>query len=58
MVDVTYGKSMYGGWYAEYWSDRLGRWVCIAENTLTQLTKALNLELGMKNWRFIERIDN
>ena len=56
MTDIRYGKSMYDGWYAEYWSDRLGRWVCIHERTLTQLTKALNNEF--EHWQFVERFDN
>ena len=53
MINFTYGKSMYGGWYAQ---SEYAPYICLKANTLRELKKKV-LELGM-DCKLEKRFDN
>ena len=52
MIKLEYGKSMYGGWYAQSFNPV----IAIRANTLKELKKKVN-DLGM-NCKLSKRFDN
>lgn len=57
MIKVEYGKSMYGGWYANWFDAVRGEWVGAHANTKKELTAELNVWLGSM-WEYGRRFDN
>lgn len=57
MVVVEYGKSMYGGWFANWFDYTRGERVGVHAETKKELARELNLWLG-SNWTFGFRSDN
>lgn len=55
MIRCDYGKSMYGGWYANFYTNG---WCGIGAKTKTELTNQLNVLFGVGNWEYGERFDN
>lgn len=52
---VTYGKSIYGGWYAEYFHN--GKWHGIHGKSKKELLHILLETLG-RSWAWGKRFDN
>lgn len=56
MVRVTYGLSMYGGWYANFFTN--GGYQGIHAGSKEALIILLDNKFGKDCWQFGERYDN
>ena len=55
-IKVTYGKSMYEGWYADYFF--CGVWTGVHASSKVKLRKILNSKIGIDAWIYVARVDN